>query len=109
MMIKVSVLYPSGAGRFDVDYYLDVHMPLSIARLGPSMRRIEVEIGVAGAAPGLPPAHIAMAHFVCESADAFIAAFMPHAAELQGDMANYTDIEPIIQFSEIRIATPEPA
>jgi hypothetical protein len=30
-------------------------------------------------------------------------AFLPHAELLQGDIAKYTDIEPIIQFSEERI------
>jgi hypothetical protein len=29
---------------------------------------------------------------------------MPHYAELQGDIANYTDIEPIVQISELRIS-----
>lgn len=105
-MMKVTVLYPAGAGRFDLDYYLGTHMPLSIARLGSSMHRIEVEVGVCGAAPHLPAPHVAAAHFVCDSAEAFIEAFLPHAAELQGDMANYTDIEPIIQFSEIRLVHP---
>lgn len=105
-MIRLSIFYPAGLGRFDVDYYLDTHMPMSIARLGPAMTRIEVEIGIAGATPGEPPAHVAICHFTCESAEAFLAAFAPHAAELQGDMANYTDITPIIQIGEIRLAHP---
>jgi uncharacterized protein (TIGR02118 family) len=105
-MVKVSILYPAAAGRFDVDYYLSTHMPMSIARLGPAMRRIEVEIGVSGALPDQPPTHVAMCHFVCDTAEAFLAAFLPHAAELQADMINYTDMEPIIQVSEIRIAHP---
>jgi hypothetical protein len=29
---------------------------------------------------------------------------MPHAGELQGDMRNYTDIAPVIQFNEVLIA-----
>ncbi len=33
--------------------------------------------------------------------DAFVEAFMPHIEELQGDIKNYTDVQPIIQFSEI--------
>jgi len=28
---------------------------------------------------------------------------MPHLKELQGDIPNYTDIEPVVQISEIRI------
>jgi hypothetical protein len=34
-----------------------------------------------------------------------MAAFGPHAEELQGDIANYTDIEPTIQISEVQILT----
>jgi len=29
---------------------------------------------------------------------------MPHYVELQGDIPNYTDIEPVVQISEIRIS-----
>jgi len=46
-----------------------------------------------------------MCHFAFRSVDDFVAAFMPHAAELQGDMPNYTDIEPVIQFNEVLIAS----
>jgi len=37
------------------------------------------------------------------SAEDFMAAFMLHAEVLQGDMPNYTDIEPVIQISEVLI------
>jgi hypothetical protein len=30
--------------------------------------------------------------------------FMPHAKLLMGDMVNYTDIESVIQISEVRIS-----
>jgi uncharacterized protein (TIGR02118 family) len=46
-----------------------------------------------------------MCHFLFESAEAFIAAFMPHAPELQGDMPNYTDGAPVIQVNEVLIST----
>jgi hypothetical protein len=29
---------------------------------------------------------------------------MPHYAELQGDIPNYTDIEPVVQIGDIRIS-----
>ena len=41
--------------------------------------------------------------FTCESVDAFMAAFMPHMAELQGDIPNYTDVEAVIQIGELNI------
>jgi len=34
-MVKVSIFYPSKPGaRFDVDYYLNTHMPLTLGLLG---------------------------------------------------------------------------
>jgi hypothetical protein len=33
-----------------------------------------------------------------------MAAFLPHAAELQGDIPNYTDVESIIQVSDVLIS-----
>jgi uncharacterized protein (TIGR02118 family) len=44
-----------------------------------------------------------MCHYLFDTADDFMAAFLPHAAELQGDMPNYTDIAPVIQVSEVAI------
>lgn len=104
-MIRVSILYPNReGGRFDLQYYVDVHMPMSIARLRPAMRGVSVEAGLSGVPAGAAPAFVAMTHFLFDSIDAFVAAFTPHQQELQGDMPNYTDIEPVIQFNEVRLA-----
>lgn len=104
-MIRISILYPN-SGRFDMDYYLNMHMPRSIEllRAGKGYRGISVERGVSGASPGSAPTYVAMCHITFDSADDFIAVFMPNAAVLQGDMPNYTDIEPVIQFSEVSIS-----
>ena len=105
-MIKVTILYPNTSGaRFDFDYYVKTHMPMSIRLLGPRIRSVSVERGIEAAEPGVPPAFVALCHFTCDSRQAFEAAFLPQAAVLQGDMPNYTDIVPIIQFSEIMLAT----
>jgi uncharacterized protein (TIGR02118 family) len=42
-----------------------------------------------------------MCHIFSESVDAFQAAFGPHAGEIQGDIANYTDLTPVMQISEV--------
>lgn len=108
-MVKISILYPNRpGGSFDMHYYLETHMPMSIERLSahPRFRGVSVERGLGGAAPGSPPAFIAMCHFLFDSAEDFLAAFRPHADVLQADMANYTDIEPTIQVSEVAIAHP---
>ena len=103
-MVKISILYPN-TGKFDMDYYLGTHMPRSIELLGEGTgyRGVSVERGLGGASPGSEPSFVALCHYVFDSADNFMAAFLPHAAELQGDMPNYTGIEPVIQFSEVAI------
>ena len=106
-MIRISILYPNSEGaRFDLRYYVETHMPLSIDLLGrhPGFKGVSVEHGLGGAVPGAPAPFVAMCHFLFNSVEDFMAAFTPHAAVLQGDMPNYTDIEPIIQFNEVLIA-----
>jgi uncharacterized protein (TIGR02118 family) len=103
-MVKISVLYPHAVGaKFDFDYYVAVHMPMSLRLLGDAVRSCSVERGVEGTEVGSKPAFVALCHFVCDSRAAFEAAFLPNAAVLQGDMPEYTDIAPIIKFSEIAL------
>ena len=103
-MVRVSILYPNTeGGRFDFDYYLATHMPMSIRLLGDAVKKVDIERGVSGPAPGSPAAYLALCHFTCETREAFEAAFFANAATLQGDMPNYTDIEPVIQISEVAL------
>ncbi len=101
-MIKVNIFYPNKAGaKFDWDYYLNMHMPRAVELLGSSMRGVSVERGIGGALPGTEAAYVAMCNYAFDSVEAFLAAFMPHAEELQGDIAKFTDIEPVIQYSDV--------
>jgi uncharacterized protein (TIGR02118 family) len=105
-MIKISILYPNLPGsRFDLTYYLNTHMPMSIERLSAhsGFKGVSVERGLAGGMPGSAPTYVALCHYLFDSMDDFLAAFMPNAAFLQGDMPNYTDIETIIQVSAVEI------
>ena len=45
-------------------------------------------------------------HFSVDSMESFMAAFVPRAKVLQGDMSNYTDIHPVIQVNEVLISQP---
>lgn len=101
-MIRVSIAYPNKPGsHFDADYYLKVHMPLAAKLLGHAIKSATAEIGVAGEAPGAPPPYAAIAGFTCESVEAFAQAFLPVADKLQGDIPKYTNIKPVIQFSNL--------
>ena len=106
-MIKISILYPNRVGcRFDLTYYIHTHMPRSIELLGahPGFRGVSVEHGVGGAFPGTAASYIALCHFQFDSAEDFLAAYLPHAENLQADMVNYTDLEPLIQVNEVLIS-----
>lgn len=106
-MITVNILYPNSKGsRFDMEYYINRHMPLAIDLLSahPGFNGVSVERGVAGATPGAEAAYVALCHYRFDSVESFLAAFTPHSSTLQGDIANYTDIEPLIQFSDVLLA-----
>jgi uncharacterized protein (TIGR02118 family) len=106
-MIKISILYPNKKNvRFDMDYYLEKHMPLAIRLLGANtgFKGVSVERGLGGTVPGADAAYVAMCHFLFDSVENFMAAFAPNAAVLQGDIPNYTDSEPVIQVSEVLLS-----
>ncbi len=101
-MIKVSVMYPNQPdARFDHAYYRDRHMPLVQRLMGDSCRFYTVDKGLAGGAPGEPPAYVGMCHIFCDSVEAFQAGFGPHAKEILADIPNYTDLAPVLQVSEV--------
>jgi uncharacterized protein (TIGR02118 family) len=104
-MIKVTVLYPNREGsHFDFDYYVTKHMPMAQARFGTALKGMIVERGISGPAPDSKPPYVAGCQFLFDSVEAFYAAFMPHADELQGDIPKYTNIAPVIQISEIALS-----
>ena len=101
-MIKVSVLYANAPDvRFDHAYYRDRHMPLLKARMGDSCKSYTVDKGIAGGAPGSQPPYVALCHIYCDSLASFQAGFGPHAAEIMADIANYTNVTPVVQISEV--------
>ena len=106
-MVKISILYPNKMGsRFDLSYYIHTHMPRSIELISahPGFRGVSVEHGVSGSVPGTEAAFIAMCHFQFDSAEDFLAAFLPHAEVLRADMLHYTDLQPVIQVNEVLIS-----
>jgi uncharacterized protein (TIGR02118 family) len=103
-MIKVSVLYAAGdSTKFDMDYYCKSHMPMVQQKLGAACKSTAVEQGLAGGAPGAPPTYIAMGHLYFDSVAEFQAAFAPHVAEIMADVPNYTNVQPVIQISEVKM------
>lgn len=103
-MIKVSVFYPNEEGKkFDMEYYLNKHGALLQQKLGAALKGVAVEQGLGGAAPGSPATYIAMGHLYFDSVEAFQTAFGPHAESIMGDIPNFTDIQPTVQISEVKL------
>ena len=93
-MIRVTVSYPSAEGStFNHDYYRNSHVPLVCKAWGIS--RFEIDKGVNGP-------NVAAVHLFLDSMDAVGAAMgSPATAEVMADVANYTNIAPVVQMSEV--------
>ena len=103
-MIKVTVLYPYSAGtKFDMAYYTSKHMPMVKNLCGPACKSISADLGLSGGEPGSKPPYIAIGYLTFESVDSFQKAFAPNAAQILGDIPNYTNAQPVLQISEIKL------
>tara|TARA_R110002049_G_scaffold70983_2_gene183101 strand:- start:6445 stop:6780 length:336 start_codon:yes stop_codon:yes gene_type:complete len=103
-MIKVSVLYPNGEGKkFDMDYYCNQHVRLVGELLGDAVKAATVEKGIGGANPGSPATYAAMGNLYFASMDSFQNSFGPNAEKIMGDLPNFTNIEPVVQISEVML------
>jgi uncharacterized protein (TIGR02118 family) len=92
--VRFSVFYPSADdATFDHDYYRDSHVPLAVEAWSPE--RTEIDKGVDGP-------YVAAVHFVFSSADAMQAALgSAQTGDVMADVANYTNITPVTQTSEV--------
>lgn len=103
-MIRAMVFYPSGKGRFDMEYYLNSHIPLAERLLKPyGLIRAEVDKGISGGRPDEVAPFGAIACMVFENMEDMAKGMAAHDAELAADAKNFTDIKPIFQISEILI------
>jgi uncharacterized protein (TIGR02118 family) len=101
-MIKLSVMYPNGEGKtFDMNYYLNTHIPLVAKLLGDAVKGATVEEGLGGGAPGSIATYAAMGNIYFDSMESFQNSFGPSAPQIMADAPNYTNIEPVVQLSKV--------
>jgi uncharacterized protein (TIGR02118 family) len=101
-MIKVTILYPNGEGKkFDMDYYSTKHMPMIANLLGDSLKMFSIDKGIAGRTPADPIPYLAIGYLYFDNLSAFQNSFRPHAEKIRSDVPNYTNIQPILQISEV--------
>ncbi len=104
-MIKVTVLYPNSPdAKFDMGYYLGKHMPLVREKSGPACKGMAIDQGLAGGAPGAPAAYVAMGHILYDTVEAFQAVFAEHGPALLADLPNFTNVQPVIQISGVKMS-----
>jgi uncharacterized protein (TIGR02118 family) len=101
-VVILSVIYPRGEGaNFDFDHYAQTHLPLLTEKLGPLGLTGAYALRGAAAADGGEAPHFAMAFLNFGSAEALGAAMSsPEAAEVVADIANFTNVRPMMQVNE---------
>ena len=100
--IKVMILYPNEAGKtFNMDYYSKNHMPMVANLFGESLKSYTIDKGLSGRTPEEPVPYVAMGCFYFDQLSDYENAFGPNAEKILGDIPNYTDIQPVVQISEV--------
>jgi uncharacterized protein (TIGR02118 family) len=95
-----SVAYPPDSVGFDFEYFRSRHAPMFADLLGENCQRFEVHRGLA--APGAPPPpFVAAAYFWVTSAPAFGASLAEHADAIYGDIANFSQTQPVRGWAEV--------
>lgn len=101
-MFKVAILYPNGEDKtFDINYYVKKHMPMVAALLGNNLKSYEIDKGVSGRMPGDKPPFIAIGYFYINDVAEYNKVIAQNRDAIVADFKNYTNIQPVIQVSEI--------
>jgi uncharacterized protein (TIGR02118 family) len=102
-LFKVTVLYPNGEGKkFDMAYYESKHMPMVAGYLGKNLKFYEIDKGIAGRTPNEKVPYLAVGYFYVKDVAEYNKSIAPNRDAIIGDFKNYTNIQPIIQISEVR-------
>ena len=107
MAVTLAMQYPAESGSsFDWDYFLNRHVPLIETALDVGgTDRIEVALGLSGAAPGEAAAYQAVLLVDFDSITAFHRRWRQEQHRIMGDIVNFTNTHPEVQLSEV-IARP---
>lgn len=102
-LFKVEILYPTGEGNtFDMDYYESKHMPMVAALLGTNLKFYEIDKGIAGRTPTDKIPYLAIGYFYVKDVTEYNKVIAGNIQAIISDIQKYTNIQPIIQISEVR-------
>jgi uncharacterized protein (TIGR02118 family) len=102
-MFKVAILYPNGEDKtFDMDYYEKKHMPMVAGFLGKNLKFYEIDKGIAGRTPNDKVPFVAIGYFYISDVAEYNKAIAQNRDAVVSDFKNYTNIQPVVQISEIK-------
>ena len=102
-LFKVAILYPNGEGKtFDMDYYESKHMPMVAGFLANNLIFYEIDKGIAGRTPADKIPYLAIGYFYVKDVAEYNKAIGENIDAIISDFKNYTNIQPIIQISEVK-------
>lgn len=102
-MFKVAILYPYGEDKtFDMGYYEKTHMPMVAGFLGKNLKFYEIDKGIAGRTPNEKAPFVAIGYFYINDVAEYNKAIVQNRGAVISDFKNYTNIQPVVQISEIR-------
>ncbi|MBC9794425.1 EthD family reductase [Sinomicrobium weinanense] len=100
---KVAILYPNGENKtFDMNYYEKKHMPMMAGLLGDNLKFYEIDKGIAGRTDSDKVSFVAMGYFYINDVDEYNRVIAQNIDTVRNDIPKYTNIQPIIQISEIK-------
>lgn len=102
-IFKVAILYPNGEDKtFDIDYYEKKHMPMVAGFLGKNLRFYEIDKGITGRTPNDKAPYVAIGYFYISDVAEYNKAIAQNRDVIISDIKNYTNIQPVVQISEIK-------
>ena len=99
----MTAFYPAaGESRFDMNYYLNHHLPMVDRLLKPfGLQKVEVDEGLSGGAPGSPANYKIICRLYFDTIENFQAALGSVGSEILSDVPVYTDIPVELQVSKL--------
>lgn len=102
-LYNISVMYPASPDKtFDMDYYEKNHMPMMARILGKNLKFYEIDKGKSGRTPNDPAPFVAICHFYCYDGAEYSKSIASNRDTILKDIAKYTNIQPVVQMSEVR-------
>lgn len=102
-MFKVMILYLNGDDKtFNMDYYEKTHMPMVAGFIGSNLYFYEIDRGISGRTPTDKVPYLAIGYFYIKDVGEYNKAIGQNRDAILADFKNYTNIQPVIQISEVK-------